>query len=147
MSSQWSFSVGRWLFHRTWALPLRAVPAGDRGKPGSWSLALNLRALWALGPVFLPLCDAAAAKSLQSCPTLCDLTDSSPPGSSVHGIFRARVLEWVAIVFSIFVMKDLLLYFKANRYLSLFIKHFIGVYLVYNVVLVSDVQKREYTFF
>ena len=147
MSSQWSFSVGRWLFHRTWALPLRAVPAGDRGKSGSWSLALNLRALWALGPVFLPLCDAAAAKSLQSCPTLCDLTDSSPPGSSVHGIFRARVLEWVAIVFSIFVMKDLLLYFKANRYLSLFIKHFIGVYLVYNVVLVSDVQKREYTFF
>ena len=38
---------------------------------------------------------AAAAKSLQSCPTLCDPIDGSPPGSSVHGIFQARVLEWV----------------------------------------------------
>ena len=36
----------------------------------------------------------------QSCPTLCDLMDYSPPGSSVHGIFQARVLEWVAIAFS-----------------------------------------------
>ena len=43
---------------------------------------------------------AAAAKSLQSCPTLCDPIDSSPPGSSVHGIFQARVLEWGAIAFS-----------------------------------------------
>ena len=40
------------------------------------------------------------AKSLQSCPTLCDPTDGSPPGSSIHGIFQARVLEWVAISFS-----------------------------------------------
>ena len=40
---------------------------------------------------------AAAAKSLQSCPTLCDLTDSRPPGSPVPGIFQARILEWVAI--------------------------------------------------
>ena len=40
---------------------------------------------------------AAAAKSLQSCPTLCDPTDGSPPGSSVHGILQARTLEWVAI--------------------------------------------------
>ena len=43
---------------------------------------------------------AAAAKSLQSCPTLCDPIDGSPPGSSVPGIFQARVLEWVAIAFS-----------------------------------------------
>ena len=43
---------------------------------------------------------AAAAKSLQSCPTLCSPIDGSPPGSSVHGIFQARVLEWVAIAFS-----------------------------------------------
>ena len=41
--------------------------------------------------------DAAAAKSLQSCPTLCDPIDSSPPGSSVPGILQARTLEWVAI--------------------------------------------------
>ena len=43
---------------------------------------------------------AAAAKSLQSCPTLCDPTDSSPPGSSVPGILQSRTLEWVAISFS-----------------------------------------------
>ena len=43
---------------------------------------------------------AAAAKSLQSCPILCDPIDGSPPGSSVHGIFQARELEWGAIAFS-----------------------------------------------
>ena len=43
---------------------------------------------------------AAAAKSLQSCPTLCDTTDSSPPGSPVPGILQARTLEWGAIAFS-----------------------------------------------
>ena len=43
---------------------------------------------------------AAAAKSLQSCPTLCDPIDGSPPGSSVPGILQARILEWVAISFS-----------------------------------------------
>ena len=43
---------------------------------------------------------AAAAKSLQSCPTLCDPRDSNPPGSLVPGILQARTLEWVAISFS-----------------------------------------------
>ena len=43
---------------------------------------------------------AAAAKSLQSCPTLFNPRDGSPPGSSVHGILQARTLEWVAISFS-----------------------------------------------
>ena len=43
---------------------------------------------------------AAAAKSLQSCLTLCDPIDSSPPGSPVPGILQARTLEWVAISFS-----------------------------------------------
>ena len=43
---------------------------------------------------------AAAAKSLQSCPTLCDPIDSSPLGSPVPGILQARTLEWVAISFS-----------------------------------------------
>ena len=43
---------------------------------------------------------AAAAKSLQSCPALCDPIDSSPPGSPVPGILQARILEWVAISFS-----------------------------------------------
>ena len=57
--------------------------------------------------MFLDLCSehiprhaAAAAKSLQSCLTLCDPIDSSPPGSSVPGIVQARTLEWVAIPFS-----------------------------------------------
>ena len=43
---------------------------------------------------------AAAAKSLQSCSTLCDPRDGSPPGSPVPGILQARTLEWVAISFS-----------------------------------------------
>ena len=46
------------------------------------------------------LAAAAAAKSLQSCPTLCDPIDGSPPGSPVPGILQARTLEWVAISFS-----------------------------------------------
>ena len=45
-------------------------------------------------------CYAAAAKSLQSCPTLCDPLAGSPPGSHVPGILQARTLEWVAISFS-----------------------------------------------
>ena len=47
-----------------------------------------------------PAAAAAAAESLQSCPTLGDPVDCSPPGSSLHGIFQARVLEGGAIVFS-----------------------------------------------
>ena len=43
---------------------------------------------------------AAAAKSLQSCPTLCNPRDGSPPGSPIPGILQARTLEWVAIFFS-----------------------------------------------
>ena len=42
----------------------------------------------------------AAAKSFQSCPTLCDPIDGSPPGSPIPGILQARTLEWVAISFS-----------------------------------------------
>ena len=47
-----------------------------------------------------PLIQSAAAKSLQSCPTLCNPIDGSPPGSPVPGILQARTLEWVAISFS-----------------------------------------------
>ena len=49
---------------------------------------------------FSNLFAAAAAKSLQSCPTLCDPIDRSPPGSPIPGILQARTLEWVAISFS-----------------------------------------------
>ena len=53
---------------------------------------------------------AAAAKSLQSCPTLCDPIDGSPPGSPIPGILQARTLEWVAISFSIY---------NTNKYIKL----------------------------
>ena len=46
---------------------------------------------------------AAAVKSLHLCPTLCDPIDGSPPGSSIHGIFQARVLEKGTIAFSDFI--------------------------------------------
>ena len=48
----------------------------------------------------LPPHAAAAAKSLQSCPTMCDCIDGSPPGSPVSGILQGGTLEWVAIAFS-----------------------------------------------
>ena len=62
---------------------------------GEWTLfRFPLCSLWVLIP------SAAAAKSLQSCPTLCDPIDGSPPGSPVPGILQVRTLEWVAISFS-----------------------------------------------
>ena len=58
-------------------------------------LRLNIKKtkIMASGPI------AIAAKSRQSCPTLCDPIDSSPPGSSVPGILQAKILEWAAISF------------------------------------------------
>ena len=53
-----------------------------------------------LGSLGCTYAAAAAAKSLQSCPTLCDPRDGSPPGSPVPGILQARTLEWGAISFS-----------------------------------------------
>ena len=68
----------------------------------SFSFPLFLFPFWPnLRPVqSYYLTAATAAKSLQSCPTLRNPTDCSPPGSSVHGILQARVLEWGAIAFS-----------------------------------------------
>ena len=60
----------------------------------------NIQNLSSYAPYDLYGWNAAAAKSLQSCPTLCDPMDGSPPGSSVPGIFQARIPEWVAISFS-----------------------------------------------
>ena len=51
-------------------------------------------------PVLSKVAAATAAKSLQSCLTLSDTMDCSPPGSSIHGIFQARVPQWGAIAFS-----------------------------------------------
>ena len=50
--------------------------------------------------LFKSFAAAAAAKSLQSCPTLCDPIDGGPPGSPVPGILQARTLEWAAISYS-----------------------------------------------
>ena len=50
-----------------------------------------------LADLWIPLTAAAAVKSLQLCPTLCDSMDWSPASSSVHGIFQTRILEWVAM--------------------------------------------------
>ena len=49
---------------------------------------------------------AAAAKSLQSCPTLCDPIDGNPPGSAIPGILQARTLEWAAIYFRVTEIKN-----------------------------------------
>ena len=72
-------------------------------RPRDWTwvscTAGRLFTIWATREA-LSYAAAAAAKSLQSCQTLCDPTDSSPPGSSVPGILQARTLEWVAISFS-----------------------------------------------
>jgi len=65
----------------------------DQDKAGRWGYTVTPHC-------FLNLSTAAAAKSLQSFPTLCDPIDGSPPGSPVPGILQARTLEWVAISFS-----------------------------------------------
>ena len=59
-----------------------------RDKLGDWDCHIHTAAA------------AAAAKSLQSCPTLCNPIDASPPGFPISGILQARILEWVAISFS-----------------------------------------------
>ena len=72
----------------TWSLECQGVSILER-PPRSGSLSLPRTGA-----------AAAAAKSLQLCPTLCDPIDGSPPGSTVPGILQARTLEWVAISFS-----------------------------------------------
>ena len=57
---------------------------------------------------------AAAAKSLHSCPTLCDPTDSSSAGSPVHRVLQVRILEWVAISLSSDESRAVLNYYRSN---------------------------------
>ena len=57
----------------------------------------SINTVWS---IYYVLAATAAAKSLQSCPTLCNPIDGSPPGSPVPGILQARILEWAAISFS-----------------------------------------------
>ena len=63
----------------------------------------ELRTEQGTGKILIVFAAAAAAKLLQSCPTLCDPIDGSSTDSSVPGIFQARVLEWVAISFSNYI--------------------------------------------
>ena len=82
---------------------MESYPAIKRDKLGN-SLVVQWRRLCLptqLGGSSIPGWGATAtAKSLQSCPTLCDPIDGSPPGSPIPGILEARTLEWVAISFS-----------------------------------------------
>ena len=85
-------------FSRVW---LCATPemAAHRAPP---SLGFSRQEHWGVGCHFLLQCMKVKSESevTQSCPTLGDPMDCSPPGSSIHGIFQARVLEWAAISFS-----------------------------------------------
>ena len=84
-------------------LPVTLITAQSGTTPpspllgGLWPAVPSSLSLGSVTPVSLA---AEAAKSLQSCPTLCDPLDGSPPGSPVPGILQARTLEWVAISFS-----------------------------------------------
>ena len=69
-----------------------ALQATVHGVPKSWT--------WLSDFSFSQGLDAVCVKALQSCLTLCDPMDCCPPGSSVHGILQAKILEWVAISFS-----------------------------------------------
>ena len=107
-----------WLFATPWTVAYQAPPSKKFFRHKYWSglpfpspgdvpdlgikprsPALQVDALPS-EPPGKPLYAAAAAKSLQSCPTLCDPRDVSPPSSPVPGILQARTLEWVAISFS-----------------------------------------------
>ena len=92
-----------------------------------------------VGCHFLLQCMKVKSKSevAQSCPTLCDPMDCSLPGSSVHGIFQARVLEWVAIAFSIYLCSVSQLLFGYTE-ASLHVRdnsHLVLVYNSFNVFL------------
>ena len=72
---------------------------GYVGKVPLVHAGIGIRTIWIVTQTLIYVAAAAAAKSLQSCPTLCNPIDSSPPGSSRPGILQVRTLEWVAISF------------------------------------------------
>ena len=84
------------LFATPWTVAHQAPP----------SMGFSRQEYWSGLPFPSPMCENEVA---QSCPTLCDPMDCSLPGSSIHGIFQARVLEWGAITFSVFFILLLLL--------------------------------------
>ena len=94
---------------------------------------------WRILSITLLAWAAAAAKSLQSCLTLCDSTDGSPPGSAVPGIFQARTLEWVAIPFSNTWKWKVKV--KSLSHVQLFVTPWT---IAYQVPLSMGVSRREY---
>ena len=76
--------------------------AGEFGESGYMCMYgwVSLLSIWIYHNIVHGYAATAIAKLLQSCPTLCDPIDGSPPGSPVPGILQARTLEWVAISFS-----------------------------------------------
>ena len=82
---------------------LSPIPPNIRVFSNESTLHVRWPKYWSFSFSIIPsnsISAAAAAKSLQSCPTLCDPRDGSPPGFPVPGILQARILEWVAISFS-----------------------------------------------
>ena len=104
-SNEWNFrKISSTSITQVTCLPLSQWRAGWLTVPPSrraiWSyVGKNTDATVAQGYMATRL-SAAAAKLLQSCPTLCDPIDGSPPGSPIPGILQARTLEWAAIFFS-----------------------------------------------
>ena len=88
-------------FHGQRSLVGYSPQDGKESDTTEW-LTLSLSSISTKKPTGILTC--LCAKSLQSCPTLCDPIDCSPPGSSVHGILQARILEWVAISFSMILI-------------------------------------------
>ena len=101
-----------WLFATPWTVTHQASLSMGFSRQEYWSglpfppwgnlpnLGIEPMAPALTGGFFMTEPSAAAAKSLQSCLTLCDPLDGSPPGSAIPGILQARTLEWVAISFS-----------------------------------------------
>ena len=95
--------IGRQEYWSGWSSPTPWDLPNPGTEPASLaSPTLAGRLIFATVPPGIPTVRhaAAAAKSLQSCPTLCDPRDGSPPGSPIPGILQARTLEWVATSFS-----------------------------------------------
>ena len=87
------FKTERIAWATLWRKPLLSVSLGER----KWLLVVFCFSVFGFFFIFRT---AAAAKSLQSCLTLCDPIDGNPPGSPIPGILQAKTLEWVAISFS-----------------------------------------------
>jgi len=89
------------LFATPWTIAYQAPPSMGFSRQEYWSgLPFLLQGIFQTQGSHLGLPHYAAAKALQSCPTLCNPIGGSPPGSILPGILQARTLEWVAISFS-----------------------------------------------